>query len=450
MILGFSNFLRAATPYYYVDLPSFQRDFAALKTLDHGTGPNITFTRASNATFFDADGVLQTASNNVPRFDHDPATGGSSLGLLIEEARTNSIRNSQAGGSTNGVIGSGGVMPLHWGANGLVNNVAGEVVGTGTEDGLSYIDIKISGTPSASSSVTLRLETATQVVAANAQTWTNSAYIKLQSGSFTNATYGLSVAGRQSDGSSIAGQTTDNTTLPTSAALRTQRRSATQTMSSASVERVFPYLFIGYTNGSQIGGSVDGLTLRIAAPQLEQGAFPTSYIPTTTAAATRSADSAVVTPISSFYNQSEGTLFAEASPRSLTDQPNVSRVVVSLNSNNSNNQLNIQQRGNGLDLMEFAPYIFPDLNHPQAMNGGSLLTTVTQRTAGAYRVNDFAAAFNGGSPVTRSSGSVPSGITHLHIGRRPDAGTGALSGHIRKIAYWPRRLSNTLLQQLTT
>jgi hypothetical protein len=25
-----------------------------------------------------------------------------------------------------------------------------------------------------------------------------------------------------------------------------------------------------------------------------------------------------------------------------------------------------------------------------------------------------------------------------------------LNGHIRKIAYWPRRLSNTLLQQLTT
>jgi hypothetical protein len=41
--------------------------------------------------------------------------------------------------------------------------------------------------------------------------------------------------------------------------------------------------------------------------------LPTSYIPTTSAAATRSADSAVVTPISSFYNQSEGTLFAEAS-----------------------------------------------------------------------------------------------------------------------------------------
>jgi hypothetical protein len=37
----------------------------------------------------------------------------------------------------------------------------------------------------------------------------------------------------------------------------------------------------------------------------------------------------------------------------------------------------------------------------------------------------------------------------FRIGTRPDTGSN-INGHIRKIAYWPRRLSNTLLQQLTT
>jgi hypothetical protein len=80
------------------------------------------------------------------------------------------------------------------------------------------------------------------------------------------------------------------------------------TVTATDATTAFANTFFALTHDS--GAAID-ITLRIAAPQLELGAFPTSYIPTTTAAATRSADSAVVTPISSFYNQSEGTLFAE-------------------------------------------------------------------------------------------------------------------------------------------
>jgi hypothetical protein len=76
MIQGFSGgLLRNTELFYLLDLPTFQRDFAQFKTLDHATGPAITFTRASDGTFFDADGVLQTATTNAPRFDHDPVTG---------------------------------------------------------------------------------------------------------------------------------------------------------------------------------------------------------------------------------------------------------------------------------------------------------------------------------------------------------------------------------------
>mgnify|MGYP006976729380 CR=1 FL=1 len=54
----------------------------------------LQVTRASKATYFDADGVLQTADNNELRFDHDPVTG-EPLGLLIEPQATNLLRWSE-------------------------------------------------------------------------------------------------------------------------------------------------------------------------------------------------------------------------------------------------------------------------------------------------------------------------------------------------------------------
>ena len=70
--------------------PSLKLDFANARALD----PRITFTRASTATYVGANGLIKTAGVNEPRFDHDPITG-ESLGLLIEESRTNSVEYSE-------------------------------------------------------------------------------------------------------------------------------------------------------------------------------------------------------------------------------------------------------------------------------------------------------------------------------------------------------------------
>jgi hypothetical protein len=287
----------------------FAKYFAEDASLYTGTGPGVEVYRNSQATYFDSNGVLRIAGANKPRFNYDPVTKVCQ-GLLVEEARTNSIRNSQAGGA---VAGTPGTPPTNWNFTSTTNGVTRQIVGAGTDNGLSYIDVRYHGTPTATGFVTLPFETATQVVAADAQTWTNSAYVKLEAGAFTNATYGIGVQGGTAGGSSVAGQSTANTTLPTGDPLISQRRSATRTMSSASVERVFPYLFIGYTSGNPIN-----LTLRIAAPQLEQGSFPTSYIPTTNAAVTRAEDIIQVNSNSfdSFYNPEQGTFYTRAVPLS--------------------------------------------------------------------------------------------------------------------------------------
>jgi hypothetical protein len=69
--------------------PTLNLDFAKTKALD----PRVTFTRASTGTFAGSNGLIQTAASGAARFDHNPETG-ESLGLLVEEARTNNFQYS--------------------------------------------------------------------------------------------------------------------------------------------------------------------------------------------------------------------------------------------------------------------------------------------------------------------------------------------------------------------
>jgi hypothetical protein len=116
-------------------VPSLDLRFADSKALvDSASGQNlITFTRASSATYIDSTGTLQTATTNVPRFDHNPITG-ESLGLLSEEARTNLLLNS-ATLATQSVTVTAVAYTLSFYGTGTVTlsgaSIAGPVTGTG-------------------------------------------------------------------------------------------------------------------------------------------------------------------------------------------------------------------------------------------------------------------------------------------------------------------------------
>lgn len=188
------------------------------------------------------------------------------------------------------------------------------------------------------------------------------------------------------------------------------------------------------------GSATIDLTLRIAAPQLEQGAFPTSYIPTTGAAATRSADSAVVTPISSFYNQSEGTLFAEVNITAYgTTFPTVANI--NFESSDTNNFIMAFDRANTRVIYAGTGFSV----------GSSSITLGTHKLGAAISATAARAALNGalvgGSDA--SGMTMPISPTHLYIARKRTTDE-PLNGHIRKLAYWPKRLTNTLLEQITT
>ena len=122
-------------------VPSLDLRFADNKSLvDATTGASlVTFTRASTGTYVGSDGVLQTASTDVPRFDHNPTTG-ESLGLLVEEARTNLLLNS-ATLSTQSVTVAAAANTLSFYGTGTVTltgvSTAGPLVGTGANNRVS-------------------------------------------------------------------------------------------------------------------------------------------------------------------------------------------------------------------------------------------------------------------------------------------------------------------------
>lgn len=80
-------------------LPSLDLDFAGTQSLSpvitsaRQPSPVVSFSRASEATYFGADGLLKIAAENDPRFNFDPVTHICN-GLLIEEGRTNVLLNS--------------------------------------------------------------------------------------------------------------------------------------------------------------------------------------------------------------------------------------------------------------------------------------------------------------------------------------------------------------------
>jgi hypothetical protein len=171
--------------------------------------------------------------------------------------------------------------------------------------------------------------------------------------------------------------------------------------------------------------------------QLEVGAFPTSYIPTVASTVTRAADNASMTGtnFSSWYNASEGTIVASASPIVST----VAKYSFSFND------------GTGAELI--AQYFLNNNAGLFVVDGVTQVQiettpiTAVSQVAVAYQLNNFAISLNGGTPVTDVSGTIPT-VTQAQIGNRTD-GTRNMNGHIRSITFYPQRLANAQLQALT-
>ena len=184
--------------------------------------------------------------------------------------------------------GSSGVMPSGWAAYFSDTGVVYNVVGTGTESGIDYVDIRIHGTTVGTSTAYAQIFPASGIAASPGQQWTWSSFVKLQAGSMNGVNFsGLDV----NEYSASAYLTTDSMSMaPTPLALGQQRPSTTFNVLNASTVSIYPL----YDFTVSPGVAVD-FTVRLGWPQLEQGAYATSPIRTTAGNVTRDADLVSVT-----------------------------------------------------------------------------------------------------------------------------------------------------------
>jgi len=382
----------------------------------------LTFSRASNGTDF-VGGALQTFATDVPRIS--PMNG-----LLIEEARTNSLRNS----SNSGAVVSG-ALPTNW----AVENAAGlatQVLAVGTQNGFAYTRLRIYGTATAAL-WQLRCESLTQIAAATGNSWSGSLFARLQAGSLANiSTCNVRVGEVNSAGTALS----FNEVAFTPTALW-QRAICSRTFSESTAS----FAHMGLTLAVAVGMAVD-ITLEVAAPQLELGAFATSYIPTTSAAATRAADLCTM-PTGAWYNSSEGTLWAEANSGYGFDalaatNPRVVRLEAGTA---AFHELRRQASDGTVRAGTTTAY-----TNQSSLAGPAWPALAVCRMAYAYAMNDMAFSANGSTAQTDASS--PDGLpvaSVLRLGAVSPT-SGFFNGWLRHVRYWSRRLPNDQLKASTS
>jgi len=370
--------------------------------------------------------VLQTAIAGQPRFDFSPTTG-ESLGLLVEEQRTNLKTYSQDILTTNGYNTASATLT----AASSTTPISG--VTTATKFALN------SGADTGNSQTGWNFGSGVTLTASTVHT--QSVYVKSDGANIFRLR------------SNVSGQVFD---IP----IAGPSPSPSGAVTACSVQQVgngwvrISWTFTSGASGvpatrsdywackSEVNDGVGGYL--IVGAQLEAGAFPTSYIPTVAATVTRNADAATMTGVnfSSWYRADEGT-FQVSFITPVTTPSGTFPVVLAAHDGTTNNRILLSTNG----FFNCRVGISTGGVSESDYNAGSFVTANNLAIWNlAYKTNDQAASANGNPVQTDTSVLIPT-VNQLGIGNRP-GGTNC-TGYIRRIAYYPVRLSNDQLQALT-
>ena len=353
-------------------------------------------------------------------------------GLLIESPRTNLVRNNT---TTGAVAGSPGTVPTNNSIFGIPAGIT-RTLGLGTEDGMQYLDVGLVGTPAANGDIGIAFELNNGIAAVQNEQVTLSVYIKIQNGTTTNVSSPLLVINEFDAAPTFL---TSGTTAITLSSNRT-RHTFTHTVASATAAFAQPFLQVSVTSGQAID-----ITLRIYYAQVEKAPFATSIIKTTSATVTRASDNLVSTSLSSLnFRSDEGTLYVEYELEGLStliqraaffdNNTNNERIPIGTSSTVGNAAFSI--RTGGVDQTS------------TLFHSGITAFNVVKHAA-AYRVDDIASSANGSAVLTDNLATLPVGINTLRIGQEIGS-TNYLNGWLRRFIYYPIRLSNAKLQELST
>jgi hypothetical protein len=380
--------------------PSFKLDFTTA-SLD----PRVTFTRSENtATVTNSSGHVVGINADLPRFDYNPITLVC-RGLLVEEDRTNLLRQSQT-------------FQTAW-------TVARSSV---SADAITAPDNLMTGDKLVEDTTASNTHFVNQSVALSALVYTYSVYLKAGERTWARVTLldGAATFGAYFNLSTgaigaLAGGATAAISSVGNGWYRCSITTTTATATATGNARVI--LATGNNGQTYTGDGTSGIY--IWGAQIEAGASATSYIPTTTAAVTRNADVATITGtnFSDFWQASKGGAMVHAIPSTVSGigplvqyDDGTADNIIALRGNAANPELQIINGG--------APQV--------QLDAGTIVANTPYSLTGWWQTNDCKARQNSGAVVTDTTATIPT-VTQARIG---SDGTNYLNGHLATINYY--------------
>jgi hypothetical protein len=416
-------------------LPRLALDFTTA-SLD----PRVAFTRTGNtATVVDSSGYVAPINADLPRFDYDPITLACK-GLLIEEARTNLLLQSQT-------------FQTSWTATLCTVGVNAE----NAPDGLLTADKLIANigetVSNTAASVALRQDI---TKAASATTYTYTIFAK------QSEFNGIRLFVR--DGASSANNAVVTFSLVNGSIAVAAAAAGTFTNASASAGTLYAngfYRFsLTFTTGTETtirilaipanstattGDGVKGIF--VWGAQLEAGTFPTSYIPTVATSVTRNADVATMTGtnFSDWFNASEGAFVWWGSTIPLTDTA-AAYPMFSASDGTLSNQIQLIRRDTTTsDRRARAQIDYLGATGEGIIDSANGVFTgnTLHKAAIAYKLDNMGFGFDGSFIGSDTAVRIPT-VTQMSIGTNGNA-TAFMNGHTQKLMYYPQRLTNAEL-----
>ena len=411
--------------------PSLNLNFARSRALD----PRITFTRASVGTYVGRDGLVKTAGNNEPRFDHDPSTLDS-LGLMIERARTNLIVYSV-------------INTANWTTNGSVvtNNTIETKAPDGTNTAFKYV-------PNNGDAGWVSVyNTANTISVTSGTTYAYSVWAKPTHSDYT----GFRINGDIRDGGGIAisanfvlsGDGSVSGTYDSAKITKYPngwyRCEATATADATTTEE--PAFQTTATGDGTKGFYVWGY-------QVEVGKFASSYIPTAGATVTRSDELATINNLEWFNKPGPGTIYIEGDVTGERQDTSSSSFCGFATSNNDNfsyfltydNRTNVGfTTPNGANISKYHDLATgPSFKSAHAWDSLADANTTGTAVIDGDIYGNYAWSF--------SQTQDPNNYIKFGIGRAPRNTTtyNMINGHVAHISYYPARLTSAQLQQITS
>ena len=383
-----------STPFYdlasLVVVPSGYKASKVYAQKPLTTDGQLAFTRSTTATRVNSAGLIEEVAINVPRLDYLNSTCPK---LLLEPQRTNITFWSEQ------------FEQAFWFKLGTGLTVSANT--TISPDGTQNAD-------------TLNVSN------------NNNILYSSRTGTLTGNTYTFSIYAKGNGTFTMSARLNSITTTTETKTLTSQwQRFVVSVTNAVPVTSVEFYLELNTASTYNIWGA-----------QVEQGAYATSYIKTTTAEVTRGADVCAKTSISSIIGSTQGSAYFEATVRDTGATSAVFFEIVNGTSTTNTIVLYIDST-NGRIALYLGPVALTPYLSATSKQGQNV------KIAFRWKLNDYAFYLDGAQVYTNTSAAAPSGLNALRVGNNRD-GLDVGTTNVKQVLLFNTALTNAQLAELTT